>query len=74
MTTKIDQWLPSGQAALALGVSVKSLKRYADIHEFLVEGMHWQHGPLCNSPRVWNVDACREALAYRGRIRQEVKA
>ena len=73
MVTATNLWLPSGQAALVLGVSIKSLKRYADIHQFLIEGVHWQHGPLCNSPRTWNIDACREALRYRGRIRQEVR-
>ena len=74
MEKLFDRWLPSGQAAQALGVSVKSLKRYADIHEFLIEGTHWQHGPLCNSPRLWNVEACRKAMAYRGRVRQQVQA
>ena len=67
MTTQHEQWLPSGQAAVALGVSIKTLKRYADIHQFLIEGVHWHPGPFPNSARTWNIDACRKAMAYRGR-------
>lgn len=62
-----ERWLPTGQAAQFLGVSPRTLKRYADIHVFLIEGQHWRRGPLCNSPRLWDVDACIAALSYRGR-------
>jgi hypothetical protein len=66
-----ERWLPSGQAALTLGVSVRTLKRYADHHSFLIEGKHWRFGPLCNSPRQWNIPACVDALSYRGRLRRQ---
>jgi len=67
------EWLPTGHATRALGVSADTLKRYAD--SFLIEGKHWRSGPYQNSPRVWNVPACLEALSYRGRLRrQEVSA
>lgn len=68
MTNLNERWLPTGQAATALGVSVRTLKRYADVHCFLIEGDHWRFGPLCNSPRQWNVSACAESLSHRGRI------
>lgn len=74
MTTQVDQWLPTGLATRALGVSSDSLKRYADRDQFLIEGHHWRRGPHCNSPRIWNVTSCAEAMAYRGRISQEVQA
>jgi hypothetical protein len=66
-----DRWLPSGQAALALGVSIRTLKRYADEHNFLIEGQHWRFGPLCNSPRQWNIAACIDALHHRGRLQRQ---
>jgi hypothetical protein len=71
MSNRIDSWQPTGRAAAALGISAKTLKRYADEHAFLVEGKHWRFGPLSNSPRVWQVQACEEALAYRGRLRRK---
>ena len=70
MTTD-DRWLPTGQATIALGVSPFSLRRYADRDCFLIEGKHWRYGPHSNSPRIWNVPACAEALAYRGRLRRQ---
>jgi hypothetical protein len=75
MTKTIQQWLPTGQAAAALGISTRTLKRYADLHGFLIEGKHWRFGPLCNSPRQWNISACAEVLHRRGRKqRQEATA
>jgi hypothetical protein len=69
-----ERWLPTGQAASTLGVSVRTLKRYADLHDFLIEGKHWRFGPLCNSPRQWHVSACAEALHYRGRLQRQESA
>lgn len=66
-----ERWLPSGQAAPTLGVSLRMLKRYADQHNFLIEGKHWRFGPLSNSPRQWNITACAEALFYRGRLQRQ---
>lgn len=62
-----ELWLPTGPAALLLGVSAPTLKRYADRDEFLVEGKHWRRGPHPNSPRVWDVQGCRAAITWRGR-------
>ena len=73
--TTASEWLPTGLATRALGVSADSLRRYADKDAFLIEGKHFRHGPHSNSPRVWNIPACMDALAYRGRLRkQEVSA
>ncbi len=73
--TVLIEWLPTGAATKALGVSADTLKRYADRDAFLVEGKHWRPGPHRNSPRIWNIPACIDALAYRGRLRrQEVTA
>lgn len=69
--TPLNSWLPTGLAARTLGVSADSLKRYADRDGFLVEGKHWRRGVHHNSPRLWNLELCVDALAYRGRIRQE---
>lgn len=66
-------WVPTGLAARLLGCSEASLKRYADRHYFLIEGTHFRHGPFSNSPRIWNVPACREALLYRGRLRHAAR-
>ena len=74
MSTQTE-WLPTGQATRLLGISPFTLKRYADRDAFLIEGKHWRSGPHHNSPRLWNVPACIEALTYRGRLRRrEVKA
>lgn len=64
------EWAPTGLAVRLLGCSEKSLKRYADRDEFLIEGIHFRFGAHKNSPRVWNVQACREAMLYRGRLRR----
>jgi hypothetical protein len=61
-----SRWLPTGAAALALGVSTDSLKRYATRHEILIEGKHYRRGAFANSPIVWDVAACLEALTHRG--------
>lgn len=74
MALHAERWLPTGQAALALGISVRTLKRYADLHDFLIEGKHWRFGPLCNSPRQWNISACANALHYRGRLQRKESA
>ena len=73
-TMQIDQWQPTGLATRLIGVSAWSLRRYADKDCFLIEGKHFRFGPHANSARIWNVDACREALAYRGRLRRLASA
>ena len=37
-------------AAGQLAISAKTLKRYADLHDFLIEEKHWRFGALSNSP------------------------
>ena len=64
-----EQWLPSGRAASALGVSIDTLKRYADRDGFLIEGKHWRHGAFSNSPRVWEVGLCVEEITKRRSFR-----
>ena len=63
-------WLPTGQAARTLGCSIDTLKRYATRDEFLIEGKHWRRGAYPNSPRVWNIPACRESIRWQGRLGQ----
>jgi len=75
MTTSIEtRWLPTGQAARELGISPDSLKRYADRDEVLVLGEHWRHGVHSNSPRVWNLPLCLQALNHRGRLQRQQPA
>ncbi len=51
-------------------MSQPTLKRYADRDNILHEGVHWRHGAYSNSPRLWNIPLCRQALTYRGRGRK----
>ena len=71
-TKQIELWLPTGLAARALGCSVDTLKRYAKRDEFLVDGKHWRQGPHPNSPWVWNVPACKEAIRWQGRLGERI--
>lgn len=75
MTTSIEtRWLPTGQAARELGISPDSLKRYADRDEVLLLGEHWRQGVHSNSPRVWNLPLCLQALNRRGRLQRRQPA
>jgi len=60
-------WLPTGQAAAKLGVSAATLKRYAIRDQFLIEGQHWRPGAHHNSPYLWEVNGCHQALLHWGR-------
>ena len=55
-------WLPTSQAAHALGVSQYTLKRYARRDQILQEGQHYRRGPYANSTFVWHVARCFESL------------
>ncbi|MEI6359508.1 MAG: hypothetical protein WCO50_04175 [Synechococcus sp. ELA619] len=66
--TPAPRWLSTGRAAAALGRSADTLKRYAKRDEFLIEGQHWRRGPHRNSPMVWNVEACKEAILRRRQV------
>ena len=63
-------WMPTGPAARALNCSIDTLKRYAKRDEFLIEGKHWRRGAYPNSPWVWNIPACWEAIRWQGRLEQ----
>lgn len=52
MTPSHPEWLPTGQAALHLGVSSCTLKRYAKRDELLQEGTHFRRGPHSNTALV----------------------
>lgn len=68
-------WLPSPEAARALGISNRTLKRYGNPETgFLIPGVHWVAGPYANSPCLWDVEACRAVLHHRGmQARQEAR-
>jgi hypothetical protein len=62
-----ESWLPTPAAARALGVSTRTLKRYAHPNSgFLLPGVHWAAGPYANSTTRWDVEACRTLLHRRG--------
>lgn len=64
--TTTDEWLPTPAAARILGVSPRTLKRWANEEDFFEPLKHWARGPFSNSSITWNVSACREVLHYRG--------
>ena len=69
VTTTI--WLPTPDAALALGRSTSYLKRLRDSHGgFLESGRHYSIAPSSNAAITWNVDAIRSELNRRGMERQ----
>ena len=63
-----EQWLRTPQAAIACGVSEKTLKRLRG--EVLEEGIHYQPGFSSNSAYLWEVRSVREKLAWRGMIQR----
>lgn len=65
-----ELWLPTGQASRLLGCSPDTLKRYIKRDGFLIEGEHWYQGPHSQSPIVWNIHACRDAIKRQGRLKQ----
>jgi hypothetical protein len=67
-------WLSTPAAALSLGLSPSTLKRYADRDQILIEGSHWRSGLYRNSPRVWDVESCRMVLTHHGMIRRSEAA
>jgi hypothetical protein len=62
MAPSHPEWLPTGQAALHLGISSCTLKRYAKRDKFLQEGTHFRRGPHSNTALVWHVPSCFDAL------------
>ena len=65
-TTQIA-WLPTRDAAIALGRSTSYLKRLRDSHGgFLQSGKHYATAPSVNATICWNVPEIRDALNRRG--------
>ena len=67
MTITTDVWLPTRDAALALGRSTSYLKRLRDTHGgWLESGVHYAIAPSSNASITWNVPLIRDALNKRG--------
>tara|TARA_B100001250_G_scaffold373609_1_gene359860 strand:- start:406 stop:654 length:249 start_codon:yes stop_codon:yes gene_type:complete len=65
-----QNWLPTTQAALFLGVSPQHLKKCRKGYDdgFLVEEEHYVFGRNANSSILWNVPEVRKAFHQRGKI------
>jgi len=70
MTSESKTWLPTPQAAEALGLNPNTLKRYYGHPRtgFLREGTHWKNGPYPNSAKGWCIEECRKELSAKGFI------
>ena len=64
-----ELWLRTPQAAIACGVSERTLKRLRG--EVLEKGIHYQEGFSSNAALLWEVHGVRAKLAWRGRILRE---
>ena len=64
-----EQWLRTPQAAIACGVSERTLKRLRD--EVLEEGVLYQPGFSSNAAITWEIHGVREKLAWRGMIQRK---
>ena len=64
-----EQWLRTPQAAIACGVSERTLKRLRG--DVLEEGIHYQAGFSTNSAFLWEVNGVRAKLAWRGMIQRK---
>ena len=64
-----EQWLRTPQAAIACGVSERTLKRLRG--DVLEEGVHYQVGFSSNSAITWEVNGVRAKLAWRGMIQRK---
>jgi len=69
MTLSNSPWLPTRDAALALGRSTTYLKRLRDTHGgWLESGVHYAVAPSSNASITWNVPLIRDALNKRGMV------
>lgn len=65
-----DKWLPTTQAARALGCSPQHLKRQRDVYGgFLESGVHYTLGISATASITWDVQAVRKAFHRRGLLR-----
>jgi len=69
MTTH-SEWLPTPEAARALGISPDTLKRRRDhVGGYLSQGRHWRlKTESANSAILWRVDLIRAELDKRGAV------
>lgn len=64
---EFDQWMPTRDAAIALGRSTSYLKRLRDSHGgWLEAGTHYCLAPSSNASISWNVPLIRTELNKRG--------
>lgn len=62
-----DHWLPTTQAARALGCSPQHLKRQRDLYGgFLESGVHYTLGTSATASIIWEIESCRSAFHRRG--------
>ena len=64
-----EQWLRTPQAAIACGVSERTLKRLRG--DVLEEGIHYQVGFSSNSAITWEVNGARARLDWMGLIQRK---
>ena len=64
-----ELWLRTPQAAIACGVSERTLKRLRG--DVLEEGIDYQPGFSSNSAITWEVNGVRAKLAWRGMIQRK---
>jgi hypothetical protein len=72
MTITTELWLPTRDAATALGRSTTYLKRLRDTHGgWLEAGTHYAVAPSSNASITWNVPLIRNDLNKRGMLRRQ---
>jgi hypothetical protein len=72
MTMTTEMWLPTRDAATALGRSTTYLKRLRDTHGgWLEAGTHYAVAPSSNASITWNVPLIRNDLNKRGMLRRQ---
>ena len=67
MPTPVREWLPTGQALAALGLSRNTLHRWKRL-DLLKEGIHYRRGLTPRSPIRWNPAAIEQAIADRRKL------
>ena len=62
-----ELWLPTPQAAQALGISQATLRRARQSHGGVLRpGVHYIRGLSLNSKITWNIDRCRQTIHRAG--------
>ena len=62
-----ETWLTTRQAAIALGISEWSLRKYANSETgFLSEGEHFKKGPFRTSRTAWHMEKVKDAMLEQG--------